>query len=157
MISDQELREHLLYLLGGGGAHIDFESVVKDFPIELINQKVEHVPYTAWQLLEHMRIAQRDILEFSLSPKHISPPWPEGYWPRGDENTDAKGWRKSLSAFRADLKALQKLLADPKTDLFARIKHGDGQTVLREVLLVADHNAYHLGVLVTLKRILQAP
>ena len=156
MSNDQELREHLLYLLRGGGAHIDFDSVVKDFPIKLINQKVEHIPYSAWQLLEHMRIAQWDILEFCRNAKHISPPWPEGYWPKDDASADAKAWRKSLHAFRADLEAIEELLADSKADLFAQIKHGDGQTVLREVLLVADHNAYHLGVLFTIKKLLLA-
>lgn len=154
--SDKELREHVLYLLAGGGAHIDFESVVKDFPIDLINTKVEHIPYTAWQLLEHMRLAQWDILEFSRNLKHISPPWPEGYWPETDATADAKAWEKSLSAFRVDLDAMKELVEDAKTDLFARIKQGDGQTVLREALLIADHNAYHLGVLVTLKKILLA-
>jgi hypothetical protein len=154
MNNDQQLREHLLFLLRGGGAHIDFDSVIKDFPIALINQKVERIPYTAWQLLEHMRLAQWDILEFCRNPKHVSPPWPEGYWPDSDSTATARGWKKSIAKLRADLKAMQALLADPKSDLFARINHGDGQTILREVLLVADHNAYHLGVLVTLKRIL---
>lgn len=154
MSNDQQLREHLLYLLAEGGAHIDFDSVVKNFPIALINQKVAHSPYSAWQLVEHMRIAQRDILEFCRNPKHVSPPWPEGYWPADDAIAQPKAWHKSVHDFRVDLEAMEGLLADPKTDLFAVIKHGDGQTVLREALLVADHNAYHLGVLVTLKRIL---
>jgi hypothetical protein len=154
MSNDQELREHLLYLLRGGRAHIDFESVVKDFPVALINKKVEQIPYTAWQLIEHMRIAQWDILEFSRNHKHSSPAWPEGYWPDNDTSADDETWQASLNSFRSDLKELQELLTDPRTDLFAKIKHGDGQTVLREVLLVADHNAYHLGVLVTLKRML---
>ena len=155
MDNDQQLREHILYLLTGGGAHIDFESVIEDFPIELINTKVEHITYTAWQLLEHMRIAQWDILEFCRNPKHVSPPWPEGYWPGDNATADAEAWARSLRSFRADLEAMKELQEDPKTDLFARIKHGDGQTVLREALLIADHNSYHLGVLVTLKRLLQ--
>lgn len=154
MSNNQQLREHLLFLLRGGGAHIDFESVIKDFPVAMINQKAEYIPYTPWQLLEHMRITQWDILEFSRNPKHMSPPWPEGYWPSDEVSADAAAWEESLSAFRADLQALETLLEDSTTDLFAPIKHGDGQTILREVLLVADHNAYHLGVLVTLKRIL---
>jgi hypothetical protein len=154
MSNDQELREHLVFLLRGGGAHIDFESVVKDFPVALINTRVEHIPYTAWQLVEHMRIAQWDILEFSRNSAHMSPSWPEGYWPDSGTNADEETWQESLNNFRTDLKELQDLLADPGTDLFAQIRHGDGQTVLREVLLVADHNAYHLGVLVTLKRML---
>jgi hypothetical protein len=154
MSTDKALREHLLYLLGGGGAHIDFETVVKDYPVEIINRKAEHVPYTPWQVLEHMRIAQWDILEFSRDGAHISPPWPEGYWPSPDAVADEAAWNSSIEAFRADLKAMKSLVEDPSTDLFAQIEHGDRQTILREVLLVADHNAYHLGVLVTLKRIL---
>lgn len=155
MNHDRELREHLLYLLKGGGAHVDFETAVKDFPVALVNRKIEHVPYSAWQVLEHMRIAQWDILEFSRSAAHVSPPWPEGYWPATDTVADEAAWRESIAAFRADLEAMQRLVEDTATDLFAPIAHGDGQTILREALLVADHNAYHLGVLVTLKRILQ--
>ncbi len=154
MSNDKNLREHLLYLLGGGGAHIDFDSVIKGFPLALANQKVEPVPYSAWQVLEHMRLAQWDILEFSRNPAHVSPPWPEGYWPPNDVTADKKAWAKSVRAFRADLKEMQKLVEDPTIDLFAPLPHGDGQTILREALLVADHNAYHLGVLSTLKRML---
>lgn len=156
MNQDQSLREHLLYLLGGGGAHVDFESVVKDFPVEKVGQKIEHLPYTAWAVLEHMRIAQFDILEFSRNAGYVSPKWPEGYWPSDGVAPDETAWKESVERFRADLKELEALVADPQTDLFATIPHGDGQTILREALLVADHNAYHLGVLVTMKRILEA-
>lgn len=152
--TDEKLREHLLYLLRGGGAHIDFEKVVADFPVEAINRRVEHIPYTPWQVLEHMRIAQWDILEFSRDAEHVSPKWPEGYWPADDVVPDAGAWQKSVEALRADLKEMERLVEDSSVDLFAPIAHGDGQTVLREALLVADHNAYHLGVLSTLKRIL---
>ena len=155
MDKDKALREHLLYLLGGGGAHVDFETVVKDFPVEIINSKAEHVPYTPWQVLEHMRIAQWDILEFSRSASHVSPPWPEGYWPAKDAEADGAAWNSSVEAFRSDLDAMKRLVEDPSTDLFAKIEHGDSQTILREALLTADHNAYHLGVLVTLKRLLK--
>ena len=154
MDKDKTLREHLLYLLGGEGAHVDFESAVADFPVKSVHQKIEHLPYTAWAVLEHMRIAQWDILRFSLDASHVSPPWPEGYWPAPDAEADEAAWNKSVEAFRKDLDAMKQLVEDPSTDLFARIEHGDGQTILREVLLVADHNAYHLGVLVTLKRLL---
>lgn len=156
MDNDQALRDHLLYVLRGGGAHINFESVISDFPLDLINRKVAHVPYTPWQLLEHMRIAQWDILEFSRNPEHVSPHWPTGYWPAADLFADEEMWNKSIEAFRADLKAMEDLVQDAAIDLFAPIPHGDGQTILREALLVADHNAYHLGALATLKRILQA-
>ena len=154
--NDQALREHVLYLLRGGGAHIDFDKLIADFPLAAINRKVAHVPYTPWHVLEHMRIAQWDILEFSRNAAHVSPRWPEGYWPAPDAEADEAAWHKSIAAFRADLAALAQLIADPATDLFAPIPHGTGQTILREALLVADHNAYHLGVLATLKRLLAA-
>ncbi len=153
---DRLLREHLLYLLRGGGAHIKFEEAVKDFPAELVNARAEGVPYTPWQLLEHMRIAQWDILEFSRSAAHVSPKWPEGYWPEEGLAADEEDWRRSVESFRADLRALEALVEDEANDLYARIPHGTGQTLLREVLLVADHNAYHLGALVTLRRALEA-
>jgi len=156
MDKDKALREHLLYLLRGGGAHIDFESTVKDFPVEAINQEIEHLPYTAWAVLEHMRIAHNDILEFSRNSEHVSPKWPEGYWPAKDVTPDAEAWAKSVEQFGADLKEMESLVENPQTDLFASIPHGNGQTILREALLVADHNAYHLGVLVTMKRLLEA-
>ena len=153
---DKALREQLLYLLRGGGAHIHFEEALKDFPAELINRKAEGVPYTPWHLLEHMRIAQWDILEFSRSASHVSPRWPEGYWPDKGREASADDWQRSVEAFHADLRAIEELVEDPSTDLYARIPHGEGQTILREVLLVADHNAYHLGALVTLRRTLEA-
>ena len=154
MKHDQALREHLLYLLRGGGAHIDFDSLLADFPLAAINRKAPGVPYTPWHVVEHMRIAQWDILEFSRNAAHVSPKWPEGYWPAPDAEADEAAWQQSSNAFRADLAALTEFVADPATDLFARIPHGTGQTILREALLVADHNAYHLGVLATLKRML---
>jgi hypothetical protein len=153
---DAALREHVLFLLRGGGAHVHFDEVVKDFPVETINRKVEGVPYTPWQVLEHMRLAQWDILEFSRDAAHVSPPWPEGYWADESFEADENAWRKTVEAFRADLEAVCALVEDPATDLYARIPHGEGQTILREALLVADHNAYHLGVLVVLKRALAA-
>jgi len=154
MNNDQALREHLLSLMRGGNAHIDFDSLISDFPVDKINEKVECVPYTSWGILEHMRIAQWDILEFSRNPKHVSPPWPDGYWPPADSRADKAAWNRSIEDFRADLKAMEKLVADPATDLFAPIPHGNGQTILREALLVADHNAYHLGALAVIKRAL---
>jgi hypothetical protein len=153
---DVALREHLLYLLRGGGAHVHFEEVIKDFPVEIINRKIDGVPYTPWQVLEHMRLAQWDILEFSRNAAHVSPAWPEGYWADAATEADADAWRKSVEAFRADLKELEKLIEDAAINLYAPIPHGTGQTLLREALLVADHNAYHLGVLVVLKRSLAA-
>ena len=153
---DKSLREHLLYLLRGGGAHISFEDALKDFPAELFNARAEGVPYTPWQLLEHMRIAQWDIVEFSGSAAHVSPGWPEGYWPDRAREASAEDWRRSVEGFRADLRRMEALVEDESADLYARLPHGEGQTLLREALLVADHNAYHLGALVTLRRALEA-
>jgi hypothetical protein len=153
---DKALREHLLYLLGGGGAHLDFEAAVAGLPAELQGARPAGVPHTPWRLLEHLRIAQWDILEFCRNPRHVSPPFPAGYWPSGDAPPDPAAWDRSVTGFRADLRAMQDLVADPATDLFARIPHGDGQTVLREALLVADHLSYHLGQLVVVRRALGA-
>jgi hypothetical protein len=147
------LRERLLYLLRGGGAHLPFDKAVAGIPPELRGRTAPPVPHSPWRLLEHLRIAQWDILEFSRNPGHASPPWPDGYWPRGDAPPDL-AWDRAVSAFQADLAAMCALVADPSTDLFAHIPHGDGQTVLREALLVADHNAYHLGQLVVVRRLL---
>ena len=153
-MSDQAVREHVLYLLKGGGAHLNFEQAIANLPEDLRGTKVEGVSHTAWRLLEHLRICQWDILEFSRNPKHVSPDFPDGYWPNGDSPPDSESWEKSVQAFRDDLQAMIDLVSDPDTDLYARIPHGDGQTILREALLVADHNAYHLGQLVFLRRCL---
>jgi len=153
---NKELREHVLYLLRGGGAHVDFDKAVADLPAELRGCKPSGLAFTPWRLLEHMRIAQWDILEFSRNPKHVSPAWPGGYWPETDAPPNAKAWDRSVAAFKSDLRAMEQLVSDPKTDLYARIPHGDGQTILREALLVADHNAYHIGQLVLLRRSLGA-
>ena len=155
-MSDQALRVHVLYLLQGGGAHLSFEQAVADLTAELRGAKVDGAPHTPWRLLEHLRICQWDILEFSRNPQHVSPEFPDGYWPNGDAPPTAQAWDESVAAFQADMQAMIELVADPRTDLFARIPHGDGQTILREALLVADHNAYHLGQLVFLRRCLGA-
>ena len=151
---DRALRDHLLYLLRSSGAHLDFDTFVTDFPVELINEKLEHLPYTPWQVLEHMRIAQWDILEFCRNAGHVSPEFPKGYWPPANILPSIETWRKTIQAFKSDLKKMEQLLGEPSTDLFSPIPHGEGQTILREALLVADHNAYHLGALLVMKRIL---
>ena len=153
---DRPLREHLLYLLRGGGAHVDFEKAITGLPAGLRGVKPADLPFSAWRLLEHLRIAQWDIVEFSVNPQHVSPAWPEGYWPQDDAPPSDAAWKKSVQQFRRDLKRMQDLVANPHTDLYTPIPHGDGQTVLREALLVADHNAYHLGELVMLRRLLGA-
>jgi hypothetical protein len=152
----KQLREHVLYLLNGGGAHARFDDVVKNIPEELRGAKPNGFPHSAWMLLEHLRSAQWDILEFSRNAKHTSPKWPEGYWPQSEAPPSAAAWNKSVQQFRKDLKAMQDLVANPKSDLYARIPWGDGQTILREALLLADHNAYHLGQLVDVRRLLGA-
>ena len=150
------LREHLLKLLQWEDAHTNFESVIKDFPVDLAGKQIPEIPYTAWQLLEHLRIAQRDIVEFCRNPKHASPEWPAGYWPKEESPSSTDAWKKSVDAFSSDLKLMEKLVTDPSTDLFAKIPQGQGQTILREVLLVADHNAYHIGQLLLVRRLLGA-
>jgi uncharacterized damage-inducible protein DinB len=154
MAESDALRQHLLDLLRGRNAHADFDAVLADFPSRQRGLKPPGAPHSAWQLLEHMRIAQSDILEFSRDGKHKSPPWPEGYWPKAETPPSAASWNNSLRSFRADLKAMAKLVGDKRTDLFAKIPHGTGQTILREALLIADHNSYHLGQIILLRRLL---
>ena len=154
--TDKSLRDHILYVLRGEGAHITFDDFVGGFPAELCGERVEGLPYTAWQVLEHLRIAQWDILEFSRDAKHISPKWPEGYWPPQDQPGTPELWQQTIDGFRSDAKQMENLVTDPSTDLLARIPHGTGQSILREALLVADHNSYHLGALVVIGRMLKA-
>ena len=155
-MDDKSLRDHVLYLLKGGGAHLNFDAAIAGLPVELRGSKVQGSPHTPWRLLEHLRICQWDILEFSRNSDHISPDFPDGYWPDVDAPPESDSWDKSVEAFRSDLQQMIDLVADPKTDLFAQIPHGDVQTILREALLVADHNAYHLGQLVVVRRALGA-
>jgi hypothetical protein len=156
MSNDVALREHVLALLGEEQAHAGFDKAAQKMPDELQGKRPEGSPHSPWELLEHLRITQWDILEFTRNPKHVSPDWPEGYWPKSSAPPDKNAWEKSAGAFRADLEAMKDLVRDKKNDLFARIPHGTGQTMLREALLVADHNAYHIGELVLLRRILGA-
>jgi hypothetical protein len=156
MTDQTGLREHLLDLLGGGHAHLDFERAIADLPADLRGARPAGLLHTPWRLVEHLRIAQWDILRFSLDPEHVSPEFPDGYWPEGDAPPNPDAWDLAVEAFRSDLRAMMDLVADPSTDLLAPIPHGQGQTILREALLVADHNAYHLGQLVTVRRLLGA-
>jgi hypothetical protein len=153
---DQALRQHLVDLLKGGAAHVHFMDGVDGFPEAKRGAFIAELPHTGWQLLEHVRIAQWDILEFSRNPKHVSPGFPEGYWPKTPVPPDERAWAKSVEAFQRDLQEMINLVKSAKTDLYAKIPHGDGQTILREALVLADHNAYHLGQLVDLRRALGA-
>jgi hypothetical protein len=155
MKETDSIRKHISDLLTKAEAHVDLESELKDFPRELRGRKPEGAPHTPWQLLEHIRIAQWDILEFSRSARHKSPKWPDEYWPATDIPPTDQAWDESVKQVLADLDAMTRLINDPKRDLTAEIPHGDGQTLLREALLVADHNAYHLGQLVMVRRILE--
>ena len=154
MNTDQSLRNHLVELLDGAHAHAAFDKVVADFPAQLRGEIPPGLPHSAWMLVEHMRLAQWDILEFSINPKYTSLQWPADYWPKTPAPPSNAAWDKSLNSFRDDLEAIKKLVKDPKTDLFATIAWGDGQTILREAMLVADHNSHHLGQLIDVRRLL---
>ncbi len=154
MVTDLSLQKHLVKLLEGGGAHARPEEVLADWPAELRGRKPDGLPHSGWQLLEHLRIAQWDILEFSRNAKHVSPDFPDGYWPQHDVPPDASAWDNSINVFQDELRQMQQLVQDSNVDLFAKIPHGKGQTILREALVLADHNAYHLGQLVLLRRLL---
>lgn len=151
--SDKSLRDHLLYLLRGGGAHLSFDDFIEDFPPRLCHRKIKGLPYTPWQVLEHMRIAQWDILDFCRNPNYGSMNFPEDYWPKHLGSVEL--WNETVKKFRSDLKQMEEIVADPSTNLFAKIPHGEGQTILREALLIADHNAYHLGALAVMKRMIE--
>jgi hypothetical protein len=156
MQNDKSLRKHLRDLLQSGEAHADFDTAVKDMPVDLRGKRPRGAGHSPWELLEHMRIVQWDILEFTRNPKHISPEFPDGYWPSAQAPPNARAWKQSVDAFRADREAMSKLMADEATDLLAAIPHGDGQTILREILLLADHTSYHLGQLILVRRLLGA-
>ena len=151
-MNEEVLREHLIQLLKGGLAHNELEQALREFPSRIAGSTVPGSRNTPWRLLEHIRIAQWDILEFSKDPDHVSPEFPDGYWPASDAPSDDAAWDRSVEAASRDLESMIELVGDQSTDLFEPIPHGNGQTVLRETLLVADHNAYHLGQLMTLQR-----
>jgi len=154
MKNDKVLREQVLDLLIGEGAHVNFEGAVKDMPAGLRGLRPEGGAHSPWEVLEHMRIAQWDILEFVRNPRHVSPEFPGGYWPDAQAPLSEKAWEESAEAFRKDLRELAELVGNDSTDLLEAIPHGDGKTLLREALLAADHNAYHLGEMVMLRRVL---
>ena len=154
MDSEKQLRQQLAKALDWHEAHADFAAAVSDFPTELRGRVPEGLPYSGWQLLEHIRIALWDMVEFSRDARHKSPAWPEGYWPKAAAPPSAKAWDQSVKAIQEHLEEMRELVRDPKRDLLAPLPHGSGQTLLREALLIADHNAYHLGQLVLVRRAL---
>jgi DinB superfamily len=150
MVTDKPLREHLLELLQGEFAHISLEQAITDFPVDQINTRVDASPHTAWQLLEHIRLAQWDIIDFITNPAYKEHTFPDDYWPK-DQGT-AENWKNTVMKVLDDLQSMREMILHENTDLFAKIPHGSGQTILREALLIADHNAYHLGQIVLIKR-----
>lgn len=154
MESDKQLRQQLAKALDWREAHADLASAVADFPVEQRGAVPENMPHSAWQLLEHIRIALWDIVQFCQSTRHKSPPWPEGYWPKKPAPPNEEAWDRSVEAIHENIEIIRKLITDPKHELMAPIPGGSGQTLLREVLLLADHNAYHLGQLVLVRRAL---
>ncbi len=155
-MDEKVLREQLTKSLGWGEAHVDWKKAVADFPAKHRGTRPPGAPYSAWELLEHARIAQKDILEFSRNPKHKSPDWPSGYWPKTPAPPNDAAWQKSIEEFERDSEAVGKLVLDPKIDLLAPIPGSSGQTLLRELLLLVDHNSYHLGQLVLVRKLLGA-
>src|SRR5258708_6344108 len=152
MNNDKSLRKHLLELLDGGHAYTTFDKIIADFPPKLRGEKPAGLPHSAWMLLEHMRIAQWDILDFCRNPKYKNLLWPEHYWPAHPAPPNTTAWSQSIRSFRDDREAMKILVSDPKTDLFAKIPWGDGQTILREALLIADHTSHHLRQLIDVRR-----
>jgi hypothetical protein len=154
MIADKVMREELLALLQGGNAHMGFDEVIADFPPEKINSKPPNTPYSFWHFVEHLRIAQWDILEFIRNPRHVSPEYPQGYRPAPDQETDLAGWQASCAGFRKDWQDLQQMVRDEKLDLLAPIPHAHGYNIFREIALAADHNAYHIGEIAIMRQIM---
>ncbi|HVJ07565.1 MAG TPA: DinB family protein [Acidisarcina sp.] len=156
MPEDRILREQLVELLHGGSAHADAGTVLEDFPADKWSFKPNGAPWSSWQLLEHIRIALDDLLDFCRNPEYVAPKWPEEYWPKEESPANAEAWDKSVAAVLGGLQSLEHLIKDEKSNLFARIPWGDGQTLLREVLLAADHTSYHLGQIVLLRKQMNA-
>ncbi len=155
-MSETVIREQLVNMLTVQQAHMGLQDAVKGFPAKDFNTRPPNVDYTFWHLLEHLRLTQRDILDYCRNPKYQAIEWPRDYWPTKDATTDAVGWQHTLDQFNADRAALVAIIKDPQTDLYAPIPHGsDGHTILREILVVADHNAYHIGELGILRQVVE--
>jgi len=156
MDSTNALRTQLQRILDWQDAHVGFEKATEGLAAKLRGVRVNGFPHSAWELVEHMRLTQRDILDFSRDPGYTEPNWPDDYWPPSPEPPSPSAWDESIAAFREDRETLQALAADESIDLFANIPHGHGQTYIREILVVADHTAYHIGQLVVVRRQLGA-
>ena len=155
-MSEQALRTQLVEFLKGGYAHAENASALGSFPFSKAGERVGSIRHTAWQILEHLRISQWDMTEFSKGPDHVSPDYPDGYWPKADAPPDEAAWKNSIAEFLAHLKGMQDLVADPNSDLYTPFPHGDGQTLLREALMSIDHDSYHLGQIVLIDRGLES-
>lgn len=153
MKNEQVLKEQLIALLTGQNAHANFDRAVENFPIGLINNRIPNYDHTPWQMIEHLRLTQWDILEFIRNPKHVSPPWPEGYWPKKSQANEVL-WKNSIKQFRNDLNDIIGIIKNKDTDFFAPISHAKQYTIFREIVLAADHNAYHIGQLIMMRKIL---
>jgi hypothetical protein len=151
------LRQHTLELLRGGSAHLSFDQALADLPTELRGAKADGQPHTIWRLLEHLRINQEDVLGYAVDPDHPSPAFPEGYWPDTDAPPSDAAWDASIASFRDTARRFEQLLEDPQTDLLAPLPHDPHKSILRQALLNADHNSYHLGQIILLRRLMDAP
>ena len=154
MTDGQVIRQQIVQLLDGRNAHYTFDDAIEQFPMEHINIRPPDVPYTPWHIIEHLRISQWDILEFMRDPEHVSPNWPEGYWPSPDATADEEQWHESVRQFHTDMGAIKELAMNTDIELSAEIPHAPGYTYVREFLLVADHKAYHVGEFAILRQIM---
>ncbi len=152
MNMDDTIRKHLLTSLQGRNAHLSFEQTIKDFPDNYYNKKISGIQYSCWDLLEHLRIAQWDILDFIMNPEYQSKSWPDNYWPKG--KGDAEKWKNSVKNFLDDRKEIETMLEDSAVDLYSPIPHAPDYTIFREIVIVIDHNSYHTGQLLLLRRAL---
>lgn len=154
MSNQSRLRELLLEQLTGKNAHVDFERAIKGLGLEEVGRKPDSFPHTVWELVEHIRIAQHDIVAFSQSADYTSPPWPEGYWPDTEKPENKLQWEKSVAAVKNDHQIMVQMIKNKENDLLRTIPHGDGQTLFREAMLIVDHNAYHIGQIVQMRRVM---
>lgn len=154
MSANQPLREELVFLLERGNAHTSFEEAVAAYPMEQINTIFPNGSYTSWHLLEHLRLAQWDILDFIRNPQYQERAWPQEYWPPRDQQASPDDWQRTIHDFLADRQELRAIIMDPQNDLWAPIPQGTGQTIAREIMVVADHNAYHIGEFAIMRQVM---